>query len=135
MSYLSDITNPLIQVLEHFATLPAHQLAGHAANLDFWRSEVEHRRRIIRGYNERFRRMRDAEQAYGTAHGYGTTVSEEWGQAVTVPVASAPRSRASTPDADRQALLRALDSAFDSFCVRVERHQLAVDKLPNNSLQ
>ena len=129
MSYLSDITNPLVKVLRHFATLPAHQLAGHAANLDFWRSEVEQRREIIRSYAVRFERMRDAEQAYGREHGFGATQVEEWGEPVVVPVASAPRSRPSTRDSERQHLLRDLDTALAAFLERIEKEHLAPNDL------
>lgn len=125
MSYISDITNPLIKVLSHFATLPPHQFAGHAANLEFWTSEVEHCRDVILAYGERFRRMRDAEQAHGAIYGYSATVGEQWGEQVSLPVTSAPRARASTPDSERQALLRELNSAFDSFYRRVKQHQLS----------
>lgn len=124
MSYLSDVTNPLIKALRHFATLPAHQLAGHAANLDFWRAEVEHRRRIIQSYEERFQCLRDAEQAYGREHGFGTKQVDELGEPVVVPVESAPRARASTRDSERQALLHELDGALDAFCRRLEKEDL-----------
>ena len=124
MSYLWDITKPLIETLRHFATLPAHQLAGHAANLTFWSSEVEHRRQVIHSYGERFRRLRDAEQAYGSAHGFGSTEVESWGESVVVPVESAPRLRPSTQDSERQQLLRELDMAFASFYRRVKREHL-----------
>ena len=127
MSYLSEITNPLIETLRHFATLPAHQLAGHAANLDFWRSEVEHRKRIILSYDDRFRRMRDAESAYGKEHGFGMQQVEGWDEPVVVPVTSAPRTRPSTRDSERQELLRELDGAFGSFCRRLEKHRMVQD--------
>jgi len=125
MSYLHDITTPLTKTLRHFATFPAHQLAGHAANLDFWRSEVEHRREVIRSYEERFQRMREAEQAYGKAHGYGQTEIEEFGERVVVPVDPLPPTRRSTSDSDRQRLLRELDEAFDAFLRRIQKGQPA----------
>ena len=124
MSYISDITKPLIEALNHFATLPAHQLAGHAANLAFWASEVDHRRRTIRSYGERFRRLRDAEQIYGSIHGFGTTEMETLGESIVVPVESAPRLRASTTDSERQQLLRQVDEAFDAFYSRVSQERL-----------
>ena len=124
MSYLSDITTPLIKVLRHLVTLPAHQLAGHAANLSFWRSEVDHRRQIIQSYNERFRRMRDAEQAYGKAHGFGTVRLEGFEEPELVPIRSALPARASTRDSERQELLRDLDAAFDAFCKRAASQEV-----------
>lgn len=123
MSYLAEITLPLVRVLRHFATLPAHQLAGHAANLDFWRSEVEHRRLIIRSYRDRFRRMRDAEQAYGREHGFGAVQVDGLGEPTVVEITSAPLSRASTQDSERQELLRELDAAFGAFCNRLTQFQ------------
>ncbi len=123
MSYLSDVTNPLVKSLRHFAALPAHQLAGHAANFDFWRSEVEHRRKLIETYRQRFRRLRDAEQAYGQAHGFNPQPQDEWG----VPEDSAPPLRASTKDSERQQMLRDLDSAFEAWCRRLEREGLLPD--------
>lgn len=124
MSYISDITTPLIKTLRHFATLPAHQLAGHAANMGFWRSEVGHRKQVIMAYNERFRILRDAEQAYGREHGFGVKEDREWGGPFLVPVDSQPRLRPSIPDSERQELLRELDLAFAAFCSRVGREQL-----------
>jgi hypothetical protein len=128
MSYLSDITHPLTKALQHFATLPAHQLAGHAANVEFWRSEVEHRKRIIRSYPERFRRLRDAEQAYGKQHGFGTRQEDGWDEPVTVRIDSIPPARPSTRDSERQELLRELESAFCALCSRLEKEGLVVEE-------
>lgn len=63
MSYIDDICNPLIKTLERSASLPSHQLAGHAANLDFWMDEAKHCLLVIDGYPERFERMKKAQQA------------------------------------------------------------------------
>src|SRR5207244_3525928 len=41
-SYLKAVCTPLIKTLDHSAALPANQLAGHAANLNFWLSETKH---------------------------------------------------------------------------------------------
>jgi len=124
MSYLSDITLPLIQTLEHFTGLPAHQLAGHAANLDFWRSEVEHRRRIIGTYQARFNRMSEAQQAYGSIHGFGTKSGHGFEGPVPETITSLPPLRKSTTDSERKALLKQLDQAFNVFCERLKRESL-----------
>ena len=36
MAYMNDISRILADQLAKFATLNRHQLAGQAANLDFW---------------------------------------------------------------------------------------------------
>lgn len=40
-------------------------LAGYAANADFWVTEVRHRLALIDGYRERFRRFADAQARHG----------------------------------------------------------------------
>jgi hypothetical protein len=42
MAYLTDISKILADQLTKFATLDRHQLAGQAANLDFWSDELRH---------------------------------------------------------------------------------------------
>jgi hypothetical protein len=63
MSYIDDICNSLIKTLERSTTLPSHQLAGHAANLDFWMEEARHCLNVIDGYAQRFERMKKAQEA------------------------------------------------------------------------
>ena len=62
MSYIEDICEPLITTLERASNLPAHQLAGYVANLDFWLSEAKHCLQIVDGYEQRFERMKDAQE-------------------------------------------------------------------------
>ncbi len=64
MSYISDICDALSRTLQKFATLNPHQLSGHFANLDFWLTEIEHAFAIIDGYQERFERMKSAQQQH-----------------------------------------------------------------------
>jgi hypothetical protein len=40
MSYSTGISGILTKLIEKFVTLNRYQLAGHAANLDFWTTEV-----------------------------------------------------------------------------------------------
>lgn len=63
MSYVEDITEPLVSTLTHTGGLPARQLAGHAANLEFWVGEVRHALNVIDGYGERFRKLKDGDRA------------------------------------------------------------------------
>lgn len=69
MAYSSDIANLLADQLTKFTTLNRHQLAGHAANLDFWTAEVRHCLDVIDGYNRRFEQMKAAQLEYTDQHG------------------------------------------------------------------
>ena len=69
MSYLSDITEPLIRTLQHFAGLPVHQLAGHAANFDFWQAEFAHRIQAIDSYQGRFKQLKKAQGDFAKEYG------------------------------------------------------------------
>jgi hypothetical protein len=69
MPYIEDICNPLVKVLRHTAGLPAHQLAGHAANIEFWVAEAVHRLAVIDGYHRRFDALKSAQEAYQREHG------------------------------------------------------------------
>jgi len=69
VSYVESISRPLTRALEYSAALPAHQLAGHAANVDFWIGEAKHCLTIIDGYRERFDRLRAAQADYSRKHG------------------------------------------------------------------
>jgi hypothetical protein len=62
MPYVEDITEPLISTLTYTGGLPARQLAGHAANLEFWVGEVKHAFDVIDGYGERFKKLQDGER-------------------------------------------------------------------------
>jgi len=68
MSYSIEQAGLLERQLERFATLEAHQLAGHVANLEFWLGEAIHVLATIDGYPDRFRRLRDGQQAWVKRH-------------------------------------------------------------------
>ncbi len=106
MSYLEEITAPLTKVLSHHAQLPASQLAGHAANVDFWMAEVAHRLMVIDGYQKRFKAMREAQLQHPGAHGV------------------VPPPQRSTSDEDRKTLARDLRDAAHSLLDRLEREAL-----------
>jgi len=59
---------PLIKTLNHSAGLPVHQLAGHAANADFWVNETIHCLAVIDGYQKRFERLRAGQAEYEKNH-------------------------------------------------------------------
>jgi hypothetical protein len=69
MSFSTDIADLVAKQLSRFTTLNQHQLAGQAANLDFWLSEVQHALAIIDEYDIRFGRMCAAQEQYVSAHG------------------------------------------------------------------
>ena len=132
MSYLADITLPLIKTLKHFSSLPAHQLAGHASNFQFWKSEVEHRQNLIETYRSRFERLRDTQLEYGKLHNFGveTDFSSMLDGPVTVPITSEPRLRANLPETERKDLLKQLDEAFHVFCERLKKESLLEESAP-----
>jgi hypothetical protein len=68
LSYSSRIAELLTGQLNKFVTLNRHQLAGQAANLDFWLLEVRHCLAVIDGYRERFERMRTAQENHVQGH-------------------------------------------------------------------
>jgi hypothetical protein len=64
MSYSIEQAGLLARQLERFAMLEEHQLAGHVANLEFWLGEACRLLATIDGYPDRFRRLRDGQQAW-----------------------------------------------------------------------
>ncbi len=69
MAYSIDRAALLTEQLDRFAHSNAHQLAGQAANLEFWIDEAVHALRTIDEYPGRFRRLREAQVAWVRAHG------------------------------------------------------------------
>ena len=52
MSFSTDMAKLVADQLSRFVTLRPHQLAGQAANLDFWLAQVRHALGGIDGYGE-----------------------------------------------------------------------------------
>lgn len=69
MNYGIDRALLLAEQLRQLATRQAYQLAGHHANLSFWLAEVEQAIATIDGYQDRFRRLRDAQVEWVRQHG------------------------------------------------------------------
>jgi hypothetical protein len=119
VAYLEAICTPLIKTLNHSAALPANQLAGHAANLDFWVSEAKHCLAVIDGYQERFARLRAGQAEYERQHnvlGPGTPL------------------RRGTKDRGRQELRRAVCEAIERFLSRCHREGLLSEEALKASL-
>src|SRR5262245_11982346 len=68
MSYSTESARLLTTQLQKFVTYNRHQLAGQAANLDFWMAEVRHSLMVIDGFNQRFKALRYAQNSYVAAH-------------------------------------------------------------------
>jgi hypothetical protein len=69
MSFSTDMTGPVADQLSRFVTLNRHQLAGQAANLDFWLAQVRHTLAVIGGYGARFAGMRGAQEQHAATRG------------------------------------------------------------------
>jgi hypothetical protein len=68
MNYSIEQSALLARQLEGLATREAHQLAGHVANLEFWLGETCHVLATIDDYPDRFRRLREGQQAWVELH-------------------------------------------------------------------
>jgi len=69
MSYSIQKAKLVADQIERLATQNPYQLAGQAANFDFWSAEALQALRAIADYNKRFKRMREAQRAWIEAHG------------------------------------------------------------------
>ncbi|MGE5191576.1 MAG: hypothetical protein ACM3U2_03685 [Deltaproteobacteria bacterium] len=132
MAYMIDLSAVLAETLGKLTTLNRHQLAGHAANLDFWREETKHCLAVIDGYHHRFDRMKDAQMKHAAEHHTIQFLLDD--PCCTGEPATPPRR---VPDAEIKAVRRALCDAFYRFIVRcyndrlIERNMLesATDSL------
>ena len=76
MSYVADIRLALVRVTEQASFHQGVRLAGYAANVDYWSSEVRHVLDCIAGYEMRFRNLKDARMNY--AKEYGLELDPSW---------------------------------------------------------
>lgn len=70
--YMEELSDALLRVLDHCAQLDRRRLAGYAANIDFWVSEIQHRLRLVEGYADRRRNM-----LAGTRQAYSEDISRD----------------------------------------------------------
>ena len=124
MSYSTELSKTLTETLDRFVTLNPHQLAGHAANLDFWLTEIRHCVEGIDGYRKRFEEMKAAQMEYvalkstvesasGRCDGYCPICEEHrW---------STPPSPKSVPHKELKDALRALRDTAYRFLVRCHK--------------
>lgn len=62
-TYIDRLCDALVDVLERAVTGSADRLAGYAANVEFWLEEAQHCLRLIDGYEDRFAKFHEAQQA------------------------------------------------------------------------
>src|SRR5262249_2508638 len=119
MAYLIELSSVLTGTLERFATLNRHQLAGHVANLDFWREETWHCLGVIDDYHHRFHRMKVAQTKHAAEH--HTVQFSLDDPCCTGEPAKPPRRVA---DTEIKSARRALCDAFYRFIVRCYNDRL-----------
>jgi hypothetical protein len=124
MAYVVNVTEPLIQTLEHFAELPKHQLAGHAANFEFWKGEVDHAIHALDTYDDRFRRLKGAQAAYVKQHGAGIMREQGCFGDVYEKKAPAPPLQKTLREPELRALKSRLENALQRFVTRLKNDQL-----------
>lgn len=68
MSFSVDMAKLIADQLARFVSLNRHQLAGQAANLDFWLAQVRHGLEVLDGYGQRFQRLKAAQAKHVAKH-------------------------------------------------------------------
>ena len=63
--YMEELCDALARVLDRCAQLDRRRLAGYAANIDFWVSEIQHRLLLVDGcVNRRHRMLAGTDKVY-----------------------------------------------------------------------
>lgn len=101
------MTEPLITTLEYQTGVQPPELAGYAANVDFWISEVRHRLALIDGYRQRF-------------HLFAEAQARECGKRFGARLRPAPNLTESVLEDLRRRLIR----ATGKWITHVARHDL-----------
>jgi hypothetical protein len=68
MSFSTDMAKLVADQLTRLVTLNRHQLAGQAANLDFWLGQVRNAFEVLDGYAKRFHRLKVAQDKHIAEH-------------------------------------------------------------------
>ncbi len=115
--------------LSRLATLRPYQLAGQAANLDFWLAQVRHALEAIDGYAVRFVRMEGGQERYIALHDakvshIGPTGIEERN----------PPSPRRIPERDLRQARRSLVEAATRFLDRCRAEGLVADSVVSTAL-
>lgn len=117
MSYSIERAVLIASQIERLATQNPHQLAGQAANLDFWMAEAAHAIATLDDYPSRFHRLRDAQVGWVEAH--GTKVSGYCPQC-----RGACEFGPDTPPPPRRTPSAEIDAARDRVRLAVRRYLL-----------
>lgn len=117
MSYVTERVELALKVLERAAAMPAHRLAGYAANAEFWAKEVRHCRELLDGYLERHERMKAGTEEYLQRNPLGADRLD-----------SDTRTTRSVKDSEIQEARRRLDQASRRFFGRMEADRLIGDE-------
>lgn len=118
MSYTVEIAKTLATTLNKLVSLNRHQLAGQAANLDFWTEEVVHCLAVVDGYHSRFIAMKSAQTEFASRH---RSIEFSVGAPDDGQSAKPPRP---VPDSELKAARLALCDAFNRFIARSYNAQL-----------
>jgi hypothetical protein len=119
VSFSTDMANLVADQLSRFVTLNPHQLAGQAANLDFWLAQARHGLGVIDGYGVRFVRMEAGQQQFVATH--DMKLSEVGPAGVEERKPPPPRR---IPDRELQKARRGLVEATSRFLERCRRDGL-----------
>lgn len=118
---MSDICDALTHTLTKTTTLPAHQLAGHAANIEFWVSESKHCLDVLDGYYSRFEKMRDAQKQHVQQHGtYDYEIGKEEFHDADYSIKPL---RPGVNEGDLKKMRREVDQATYAFLARCHRER------------
>jgi hypothetical protein len=129
VSFSTDMAKLVADQLSRFVTLRSHQLAGQAANLDFWIAQVRHALGVIDGYGVRFVRMEGGQQQYVAAH--DTKLSEVGPAGVEERRPHPPRR---IPDRELRKERRVLVEAATRFLERCRADGLVANSIVSAAL-
>lgn len=129
MSFSTAMAKLVEDQLSRFVTLRPHQLAGQAANLDFWLAQVRHALECLDGYGVRFVRMEGGQQQYVTSH--NTKLSEVGPAGTEEHRPPLPRR---IPDRELRQARRALVEAATQFLKRCQKEGFVSESLVSAAL-
>lgn len=125
MSYTIEIAKCLSGVFEKVATLEAADLAGYRENLLFWDDEYLHCLNVLKGYDKRFRSMKEGIKKYQETRGL-ISDSEELGIGLWSEARLNPKKplKKGIKNSQIQETLSVLSKAYERFLDRLEKEQL-----------
>jgi hypothetical protein len=116
-TYIERVCGALADVLTRAAGGTKDRLAGYVANFEFWVAEAEHCLALVKEYDERFRRFREAQRK--VAESEGPITWDERGGWTPPPDQVGAGSRA-----DRKEARRRVVAAMGKFLARCAKEGL-----------